>query len=166
MLPSSVTDMSFGIIPVAAGRKLEEDVRPCRETADWKTEKDPPYLDRVGSKMRQTTQCRCHQPLPNDWSSLPQPSLKCFNAATHTNLLLPRLGWEQPADGPCGSIKSPKPPNSSGPAWCTVPWAWVWLAGGLCSGLPVRNNYRFRFTGGSRAWTLTPYSPPCQGEKG
>lgn len=63
-----------GIIPVAAGgRKLEEDVRPCRETADWKTEEDPPHLD--SSKMSQTTQCGCHQPLPTDWSSLPHPSL-------------------------------------------------------------------------------------------
>lgn len=142
--------MSCGIIIVAAGRKLEEDVRPCRETADWKTEKDPPYLDGGCSKMTQTTQCGCHQPLPTDWSSLSQPSLNCFSAATHTNLLLPRLGWEQPAAGPCGSLKSPKPPSSSSPAWCTVPWSWAWCAGGLRSGLPVRKNSRFRFTGGSK----------------
>lgn len=59
-----VTAMSWGIIPVAAGRKLEEDVRPCREAADWKTEEDPPFLERVGCKMSQTTQC--HEPHPSD----------------------------------------------------------------------------------------------------
>lgn len=67
-------------IPVAAGRNLGEDLRPCRETADWKTEEGPPYLDRAGSKMSQTTQCGCRQPLPTDWSSLPHPSLECFSA--------------------------------------------------------------------------------------
>lgn len=43
--------MSWGIIPVAAERKLEEDMRPCREAAGWKMEENPPYLDRAGSKM-------------------------------------------------------------------------------------------------------------------
>lgn len=116
--------------------------------------------------MSQTAQWGCHQPLPTDWASLPQPSLQCFSAATHTDPLLPRLGWEQPAAGPCGSLKPPKPPSSSSLTWCSVPWSWAWLAGGLPSGLPVRNNYRFGFTGGSMVWTSAPCPPPRQGESG
>lgn len=119
--------------------EVEEDMRPCRETADRKTEEDPPCLDRAGSKMSQTSQWGCHQPLPTDWSSLSHPCLQCCHP--HQPLAA-QAGLQA---GPCGSLKFPKSLNRSIPAWCTVPWAW--LAGVLHSGLPVRNSDRFRFTG-------------------
>lgn len=68
-----VTDMSTGLfLWQQEGGSLRKTQDLAEKLLTGKQE-DPPYLD--SSKMSQTAQCGCHQPLPTDWSSLPHPSL-------------------------------------------------------------------------------------------
>lgn len=73
-----------------------------------------------------------------------RPSLKPQHFYICTDL---PLSSQQPAAGPFWQPQVPKATSSSGPNCCTVLCRQAQLAGGLCSGPPVRKVYWFRSTG-------------------